>query len=96
MQGVPAEAGFFERAEEAAAGFAERGGFDVACVYRRVDVGIFLGIADVNGQVAGVKLDILVAGNAFDGDIASGYSQIEVAILGQMNGDLKVVARSAT
>ena len=82
VQFVLAGAGFSERTEEAAAGFAERSGVDIASAHGRVDMGVVLGIADVDGKIAGVQFDVFVAGNAFDGDVTGRYSNVNAGIFG--------------
>lgn len=50
----------------------------------------------MNGKVARVKFDVLVSGNAFNSNVTRRDAQIQVAVLGQVNGDLNVVPWSAS
>jgi len=58
-------------------------------------VRIVLGIANVNGEVAGVKFYVFVAGNVLHRNVTGGDAKIQVAIFGKTNSDVKVVARAA-
>src|SRR6187399_3221751 len=91
MEFVLAGAGFLERAKQAAVGFTKRRSRHVSRVDRGVHMRILLRIADVDGEVARVKLDVLVSGDALDTNVTSRDTQIQIAIFGQVDGDLNVV-----
>jgi len=95
VQFVFAGAGFAERPEEAAAGFAEGSGVDIASAHGSVDMGVVLGIADVNGKIAGVQFDVFVAGDAFDGDVTGRNTNVNAGVFGYANTDAHVVHRAS-
>src|SRR5258708_19486428 len=70
MQLVLAAAALFEGAEQSAVGFTERRGLKVAGHDGGVDVAVVRRIADGDGQVAEVELDVFVAGNSLDAKVA--------------------------
>lgn len=75
--------------------FPKRSGGDVACADGGFDAGIVGGIADADGEIAGVKFDVLAAGNVFDGHIAGGDAGVKLGITRDVDFDIEVIARAA-
>ena len=76
-----------ERTEQAAFDHLKRRRLDLAGPHRRVDVAVVLGAADVDANVAGVQLDVLVALDAFDAQVAGREADVEVGLLRNLDGD---------
>jgi hypothetical protein len=92
---VAAGAGFLEGAEETVTGFAEGSRGEVACVDRGVYVTVVVGVADLDAEITGVKFDVLVAGDAFDRQIAERHAYDEAGEFGDLDGDCRAILNGA-
>lgn len=95
VEGEFAWAGLLEGAEESAVFFMERRGRNVACANGGFDTRIVVGITDANDEIAGVELNVLAAGDVFDGDVAGGDAGIEFGVSRDANFEIDVVARAS-
>jgi len=88
-------AGFLEGAKEAGVGFAEGGAVDIARSHGSFDVGVVAGIADADGEIAGMEFDVLTANVIFNGDIACGDAGVKLGIARDVDFDFEVIVRTA-
>ena len=84
-----------EGAEQAAVRFAKGSGFEAASGDGSVDVGIVGGIADANDQLARVKLNVFVSGDAAELQLSGGHANKQARGTRHLNGDLNVVLGAA-
>jgi len=95
VQPVLAGTVFFEGAEEAAMGFVEGRRFEVTAEDGGIDVAVVGGIADRDGQVAGVEFDVFVARNTLDRKISGRHANKEHGRAGNLDGDFEIVLGTA-
>ena len=74
--------------------FAEGAGGNIAGHDRCFDVGIVGGIANGDGEIAGVEFDVLATRDVFDGDVARGNARVEFGIPRDADFDVEVIART--
>lgn len=94
VERVFAGPGFVKGAEETAMIFAKGAGRNIAGDNGCFDVRIIGGIADGDGEIAGVEFDVLAAGDVFDGDVAGGNASVEFGISRDADFDVEVIARA--
>lgn len=92
---VLAVAAFVERAKEAAMVLMKRRSVDVARHYRSIYMRIFRGVSDMQNQLAGVKLNVLVTGNVLDFQLPGGHAHKEAGGFWNFHHDLRVVPGTA-
>jgi len=91
VQRVLTRAVFLKRAEQTSMGFVERCRFKVAARDGGIDAAVVSGIADGDVQVAGVELNVFIAGNAFDRKISGRHAHKKHGGAGNFYGDLQIV-----
>src|SRR5882672_9700355 len=94
VEGEFAWAGLLEGAEKTAVFFMERRGRNVAGPNGGFDARIVVGIADADDEIAGVKFDVLTAGDVFDGNVAGGDAGVEFGVSWDANFEIDVIARA--
>jgi len=82
---------FLERAEQATMGFVERWRFKVAARDGGIDAAVISGIADGDIQLAGVELNVFIAGNTFDRKISCRHAHKKHGRAGNFYRDLQIV-----
>src|SRR5579871_688236 len=87
VEAVFAGALFADGVADAAFGVAELVAGDVAEFYGEVDVGVVVGVGDLEGEVAAGEFQIFVAGDVGDGEVAAAHACVEIGGFGDGDGD---------
>ncbi len=86
---------FLIGAEQAAFVDSEGAQIQLSGVDRGFDLGKVFGIAHSDGELAGVQLDVLAAAYLVNVEISKGHADFQFGFAGDLDPDLKVVARTA-